>query len=95
MLLVATLVRTDVSEEPSASIIRVTRIDELGTALAVTTNRSTLWRNTCVQLTSAAFSALKGKVDRSNVRTKQSYSEYLLDRSRRRRGRGICVLCVI
>jgi hypothetical protein len=27
------LVRTDVSEEPSASFIRVTRIDELGTAL--------------------------------------------------------------
>jgi hypothetical protein len=28
------LIRTDVSEEPSASFIRVTRIDELGTALA-------------------------------------------------------------
>jgi hypothetical protein len=34
-------VRTDVSEELSASIIRVTRIGELGT-LAVTSNRSTL-----------------------------------------------------
>jgi hypothetical protein len=32
------LVRTDVSEEPSASIIRVTRISELGTTLAVTSN---------------------------------------------------------
>jgi hypothetical protein len=31
----AALVRTDVSEEFSASIIRVTRIDELGTTLAV------------------------------------------------------------
>jgi hypothetical protein len=31
-------VRTDVSEELSASIIRVTRIDELGTTLAVTSN---------------------------------------------------------
>jgi hypothetical protein len=30
------LVRTDVSEERSASFIRVTRIDELGTMLAVT-----------------------------------------------------------
>jgi hypothetical protein len=30
------LVRTDVSEEPSASFIRVTRIGELGTALAAT-----------------------------------------------------------
>jgi hypothetical protein len=36
------LVRTDVSEELSTSIIRVTRIDELGTTLAVTSNRRTL-----------------------------------------------------
>jgi hypothetical protein len=36
------LVRTDVSEELSASIIRVTRIGELGTTLAVTSNRLTL-----------------------------------------------------
>jgi hypothetical protein len=41
------LVRTDVSEERSASVIRVTRIGELGT-LAVTTNRGTLRRNTVV-----------------------------------------------
>jgi hypothetical protein len=33
------LVGTDVSEELSASIIRVTRIGELGTTLAVTSNR--------------------------------------------------------
>jgi hypothetical protein len=33
------LIRTEVSEELSASIIRVTRIDELGTTLAVTSNR--------------------------------------------------------
>jgi hypothetical protein len=32
------LVRTDVSEELSASFIRVTRIGELGTTLAVTSN---------------------------------------------------------
>jgi hypothetical protein len=31
------LVRTNVSEELSASVIRVTRIGELGTTLAVTT----------------------------------------------------------
>jgi hypothetical protein len=37
------LVGTDVSEEPSASI-RVTRISELGTTLAVTSNRRTLRR---------------------------------------------------
>jgi hypothetical protein len=36
------LVRTDVSEELSASFIRVTRIGELGTTLAATSNRRTL-----------------------------------------------------
>jgi hypothetical protein len=40
------LARTDVSEERSASFIRVTRIGELGTTLAVTSNRRTLQRNT-------------------------------------------------
>jgi hypothetical protein len=38
------LVRTDVSEEPSASFIRVTRIGELGTTIAATSNRRTLRR---------------------------------------------------
>jgi hypothetical protein len=46
VLRLVALVRTDVSEEPSASIIRVTRIGELGTTLAVTSNRRTLRRNT-------------------------------------------------
>jgi hypothetical protein len=32
------LVRTDVSEELNASVIRVSRIDELGTTLAVISN---------------------------------------------------------
>jgi hypothetical protein len=36
------LVRTGFSEELSASFIRVTRIGELGTTLAVTSNRRTL-----------------------------------------------------
>jgi hypothetical protein len=40
------LLRTDVSEELSASFIRVTRIGELGTTLAVTSNWRTLRRNT-------------------------------------------------
>jgi hypothetical protein len=44
MLHCVALARTDVSEELSASIIRVTRIGELGT-LAVTSNRRTLRRN--------------------------------------------------
>jgi hypothetical protein len=39
MLRRVALVRTDVSEELSASFIRVTRIGELGTTLAVTSNR--------------------------------------------------------
>jgi hypothetical protein len=37
---------TDVSEELSASFIRVTRISELGTTQAATSNRRTLRRNT-------------------------------------------------
>jgi hypothetical protein len=45
MLRRVALVRTDVSEELSSSFFRVTRIGELGTALAVTSNRRTLRRN--------------------------------------------------
>jgi hypothetical protein len=45
MLRRVALVRTDVSEEHSAFIIRVPRIGELGTTLAVTSNRPTLRRN--------------------------------------------------
>jgi hypothetical protein len=48
------LVRTDVSEEFSASMIRVTRIGELGT-LAVTSNRRTLRRNARRLLVTANF----------------------------------------
>jgi hypothetical protein len=42
MLRHVALVRTDVSEELSASIIRVTRIGELGTTLAITSNQCML-----------------------------------------------------
>jgi hypothetical protein len=42
MLRRVALVRPDVLEELSASFIRVTRIGELGTTLAVTGNRRTL-----------------------------------------------------
>jgi hypothetical protein len=41
------LVRTDVSEELSASFIRVTIIGELGTRLAVTSNRRPERASTC------------------------------------------------
>jgi hypothetical protein len=46
MLRRVALVRTDVSEELSVSFIRETRISELGTTLAVTSNWRTLRRNT-------------------------------------------------
>jgi hypothetical protein len=42
MLRSVALVRTDVSEELSAPIIRVTRIGELGTTLDISSNRRTL-----------------------------------------------------
>jgi hypothetical protein len=45
MLRRVTHVRTDVSEELSASFIRVTRIGELEKTLAVTSNRRKLRRN--------------------------------------------------
>jgi hypothetical protein len=45
MLRRVVLVRTDVSEELSASFIKVTRIGELGTKLYLTSNRRTLGIN--------------------------------------------------
>jgi hypothetical protein len=48
MLRRVSLVRTDVLEELSSSFIRVTRIGELGTTLAVTRNRRTLRINSSV-----------------------------------------------
>jgi hypothetical protein len=45
MLCRVALTVTDVLEELSASFIRVARIGELGTTLAVTSNRQTLRRN--------------------------------------------------
>jgi hypothetical protein len=44
MLRRVALVKTEVSEEPGASFIRVTRIGELGTTQAATSNRRTLQR---------------------------------------------------
>jgi hypothetical protein len=45
MLRHVALLRSEVSEEPSPSLISVKRIGELGTTLAVTSNRPTLGRN--------------------------------------------------
>jgi hypothetical protein len=53
MLRRVALVRTDVSEEPGASFIRVTKIGELGTKLPVTSNRRTLRRNTWLLVTAS------------------------------------------
>jgi hypothetical protein len=47
MLSRVALAGTGISEEPIASIIMVTRIGELGTTLAVTSNRITLEINAC------------------------------------------------
>jgi hypothetical protein len=46
MLRCVALVRIDVLEELSASFVKVTIIGELGTTLAVTSNRHMLQRNT-------------------------------------------------
>jgi hypothetical protein len=46
MIFLVALVRTEVSEEKVASIIRVTRIGEPGTTLVVASNRSTLRSDT-------------------------------------------------
>jgi hypothetical protein len=53
MLRLVALVRTDISEEISAFFIRITRIGELGTTLAVTSNRRTLRRNTWLLVTAS------------------------------------------
>jgi hypothetical protein len=50
MLRSVALIRTDFSEEPNVSFNRVTRIGELATTLAVTSNRRTLRRNTWYRL---------------------------------------------
>jgi hypothetical protein len=50
------LVRIEVSKEIRASIIRVTKIGELGT-LAVTSNRSTLRRNVSISISISSLLA--------------------------------------
>jgi hypothetical protein len=58
MLSRVALVRTDVSGELSASIFRLTRIGELGTTLAVISNRSTLRRNAMYAISSQLIQLL-------------------------------------
>jgi hypothetical protein len=59
------LVRTDVSEKLRASFIRVTRIGELGTTLAVTSNRRMLVRNTKVRSSPILVTLMKGALSSS------------------------------
>jgi hypothetical protein len=59
-------VRTDFSEELSASFIRVKRIGELGTTLAATSNRRTLRRNTVVVPSSPILVTLMKEALRSS-----------------------------
>jgi hypothetical protein len=54
MLRRVALVRTDVSEEISASFIRAKRIGEQGTTLVVTSKRHTLRRNTLLGIEGGA-----------------------------------------
>jgi hypothetical protein len=49
------LVITDFYDEPGASFIRVTKIGELGTTQAATSNRRTLRRNTNIGISSQRF----------------------------------------
>jgi hypothetical protein len=57
MLRYVALVRTDVLEEICASIIRVIRIGELGTTLAVTSNQCMLQRNSSISLQHASVAS--------------------------------------
>jgi hypothetical protein len=67
MLRRVALVITDISEEPSASLIRVTRISELGTTLAVTSNRRTLRSVPFFIVTAVKTSNLKCKCNELDV----------------------------
>jgi hypothetical protein len=63
------LVRTDVSEDTGPSFIRVTKIGELGTTHAATSNRRTLRRNffeACVVPSSPIFVTLMKKAPGSS-----------------------------
>jgi ethanolamine ammonia-lyase large subunit len=62
------LVRTDISEELSASFIRETRIGELGTTIAVTSNRRRLLVTAKIVLSSPILvSLMKGPVSSSET----------------------------
>jgi hypothetical protein len=75
------LVRTDVSEEPGASFIRVTKIGELGTTQAATSNRRTLRRNFVTLMKDSPGSSETSVLTRA---TRRSNSEDTILHSHRR-----------
>jgi hypothetical protein len=80
MLSRVVLVRTDISGEHSASIIRLTRICELGRTLAVTGNRRTLRRNTKSQVITSEKTAffIVTAVEPSNLNKERELCNCLL-----------------
>jgi hypothetical protein len=67
MLRRVALVPPDVSEELSASIIRMSRIGELRTTLAVTSNRHTLRRNTKMEVLSSSETSVLTRATWRNI----------------------------
>jgi hypothetical protein len=81
MLRRVALVLTDVSEELSASFIRVTRIGELGTTLAVTSNRRSLRKNTGSSETSVLTRTIRPKIPGDAIRhshRRENLKSYIL-----------------
>jgi hypothetical protein len=77
------LVRTDVSEEPGAAFIRVTKIGALGTTQAATSNRRTLRTSVasycqhCSQLTDCCHHDDLGAMFLRNVVTSQNTAFFI------------------
>jgi hypothetical protein len=67
MLRRVALIRTDVSEELSASIIIVARIGELRTTLRVTSNRRKVRRNTMLEALSSSEMSVLTRAMRRNI----------------------------